>query len=512
MSDPEYEPMVVDDTEFEDMTSEKKEELRVQAVDDLMKIYDLIVGKLPDDKKPSRENMDGVIINVDISNQISRVLATVYTFLRKSDAKNTSNSSEKYKQYKAEIEGTTIQIEELAKLIVNSGIKLNFLVATPLMNLITNFKCCFDEVRTGVTKFPVKIDTKQPTKKRKLNAASTSSASSSKKEKTDSRNISDYGLSNHHIPLLQGITFPPERRTGLLRSLGPLTQAILLVNEKKYFNKISNALRSSLQMLPMKEEVIIALKHAGSPGASAGLLKELGDLLILFTARATRKVYYPIAVWRYLWKVREDTKKTFSGMVTQYIFTHLCETKKLRLEIKTKGSTDHMAQILFHAMYGTYLDDLGILQQITSAESWAKRSEMTETFVKRSTGDSKLINPIYLRKFAKMAQALQTRTLGNVDPTATCRPSFSGVRKRMFSNEFSTYLKTGRSISTFSSDPMTLQRAIRKLKEDLTKEMEKDSLLLAGTVKWCTVANGNFQELEDFRPEERALYFYGKSE
>lgn len=44
--------------------------------------------------------------------------------------------------------------------------------------------------------------------------------------------ISQYGLSNQHIPLLQGITLAPERKTGLLKSLGLYTQCIMLKNEQ----------------------------------------------------------------------------------------------------------------------------------------------------------------------------------------------------------------------------------------------------------------------------------------
>ena len=59
----------------------------------------------------------------------------------------------------------------------------------------------------------------------KRTAAQSSSASTSQvtpKPRQPTKNLSEYGLNNQHIPLLQGITFPPERRTGVLKSLGPL--------------------------------------------------------------------------------------------------------------------------------------------------------------------------------------------------------------------------------------------------------------------------------------------------
>lgn len=80
------------------------------------------------------------------------------------------------------------------------------------------------------------------------------------KQQENTQNITQYGLTNQHICLLQGITLAPERRTGVIRSLGPLTQALLLVMEDKYFDKLRFALSHNLQMLPMSNEIISALK------------------------------------------------------------------------------------------------------------------------------------------------------------------------------------------------------------------------------------------------------------
>lgn len=107
-------------------------------------------------------------------------------------------------------------------------------------------------------------------------------------EKDLTHSISQYGLVNHHIPLLQGVTLAPERRTGIIRSLGPLTQAILLTIEDKYHTKLSNALMNSLQMLPMAREIVECLK-------------ELGDILIITTARSTQKIYFPLILTKIIW-------------------------------------------------------------------------------------------------------------------------------------------------------------------------------------------------------------------
>ncbi|CAF4946724.1 unnamed protein product [Pieris macdunnoughi] len=96
----------------------------------------------------------------------------------------------------------------------------------------------FDEVRTGVTRFRVRESVAKRGMKRNKDGKSV--PTSQRQENT--QNISQYGLTNQHIALLQGITLAPERRTGILRSLGPLTQAILLLMEDKYYDKLRNVL------------------------------------------------------------------------------------------------------------------------------------------------------------------------------------------------------------------------------------------------------------------------------
>lgn len=160
--------------------------------------------------------------------------------------------------YKASISGVEITIKSVIDKIKSKGIKLNFLVATPIVEIMTLFKASFDEVRTGVTRFKVRLSAAKRALKRDATGAAVSWVPN---EKERTQNISQYGLSNHHIPLIQGITFAPERRPVVLKSLGPLTQAILLVLEDKYYNKLTSALNYSIQMFPMSNEICNFLRE-----------------------------------------------------------------------------------------------------------------------------------------------------------------------------------------------------------------------------------------------------------
>lgn len=322
------------------------------------------------------------------------------------------------------------------------------------------------------------------------------------------QSISQYGLVNHHIPLLQGITLAPERRTGVIRSLGPLTQAILLVMEDKYHTKLTNALTNSLQMLPMCQEVVNCLKEARTPGQVAGILKELGDILLMTTARSTQKLYLPLMLLRYMWQMKPNGFKwSFSGTAMIQFYSVLAQ-QNISFRIRSGADALKTSEVVFHAMFGTYLEDLSVLSQITSAPKWHQRKDLNSVFHKRASQPAITFKGIYFKYVSKMAQSLLTKSLGNVDPVATSRPSFSGVRKRVFTQEFLTYLQTGKASHSFSSDPLQLQFALKKTKDTLIEEKDSDRMLMAGTTAWETLGARGWTTA-DFIPLEGNIKFYG---
>lgn len=119
-------------------------------------------------------------------------MATVFTLLRKSDNQHSSGTESKYKGFVAKIANAEIKMEELQTEIETKGININFVTATPIMKLITCFKCAFDEVRTAVTKFPIREEAKSGTKRTASGAATTNGKTY--------KNLTDYGLTNQIFP------------------------------------------------------------------------------------------------------------------------------------------------------------------------------------------------------------------------------------------------------------------------------------------------------------------------
>lgn len=482
---------------------------RDEEIAKLFKVTDLILAKLPATiVTVGRADIDGkrsVVIDIDYSDDIAGILSTVFTAMRKKVI--SVDAAAKYLDYKATIETTEISIRDIVTEAETEGIAFDFMMAIPIMNLLTCFKAFFDEVRTGVTKFQVREEVVRKTMKRKPGGQGTAVARLKPEEKVQS--IGQFGLTNQHIPLLQGITLPPERRTGLMRSLGPLAQCIMLVNETTYPDKLTQAVKNSLAMLPMAAEIATCLKDARTPGAVQGVLCELGDILLLSTARSTQKIYFPLMFAKYLWSIKGDTKWNFAGAQMQAFITDKIISKNIKFRIKTGGEAIHTAEAIFHAMFGTYLEDLGILSQITNNGQWDNRKLISPIFLKRSTKTKQIIHPITLEKVSKMAQSLLSQNMGNVDPCYATRPSFSGKRRRIFSTPLVTYLKTGRNISNYSTDPLQLQMSLKSMKDQLVKEMDNGNLSATGTTKWLVRGrNGTWTESDEVI-RESGISFYG---
>ncbi|KAJ8714285.1 hypothetical protein PYW08_007905 [Mythimna loreyi] len=232
----------------------------------LIRIVNIIINKLGADKvRAIKEENSKFIVDIDLSDELSGFLMTVFTCLRKEE--NDKPGHLRFLEYSAKIDGLDISVKTVVEKIKAEKIEINFLICTPIVDIITLFRSFYDEVRTGVTRFRVR----ESMARRGVKRTREGKLIPTNKVQENTQNISQYGLTNQHISLLQGITLAPERRTEVLRSLGPLAQAILLIMEDKFFDKLRSAMTHSLQMLPMATEIISALKEANHPGNVSGV-------------------------------------------------------------------------------------------------------------------------------------------------------------------------------------------------------------------------------------------------
>lgn len=327
-------------------------------IDKLINIINIIIGQLGEGKtKTIEDERAAFLVDLDLSDELSGFLMTVFTCLRKEE--NDKPGHLRFLEYTAKVAGVDIAVKTVVEKIKAMKIEINFLICTPIVEIITLFRSFYDEVRTGVTRFRVR----ESVAKRGVKRTRDGKLVPQLRIQEHTQNISQYGLTNQHIFLLQGVTLAPERRTGVLRSLGPLTQAILLIMEDKYFDKLKSAMNHSLQMLPMATEIINSLKEAAHPGNVSGVMKELGDILLLTTSRSTQKAYFPLILFHIMWSHRGSIQWSFSGAPILKYYTDLVTLKGLRFKMRSGADPIKTSEVVFHAMFGTYLENLTVLEK-----------------------------------------------------------------------------------------------------------------------------------------------------
>lgn len=89
---------------------------------------------------------------------------TVYTCLRKEE--NDPTGHQKYKAYTTKIAGVEISVQSVVEAVKERKLGINFLVATPIVELMTLLKGFFDEVRSRVTRFKVRTSVARRSLKR----------------------------------------------------------------------------------------------------------------------------------------------------------------------------------------------------------------------------------------------------------------------------------------------------------------------------------------------------------
>lgn len=117
-------------------------------------------------------------------------------------------------------------------------------------------------------------------------------------------------------------------------------------------------------------------------------------------------------------------------------------------EIEVKCNDPELAsQAIYHAIFGTNVEDLGILSAITEKKVWRQRKDFSEFFKRRSEqGTKKVKLPTFLY-ISKMLTANPTKFAGTIRPMVTPGMIFSGNRKRSFTAAFNEYLVSGNQMS-----------------------------------------------------------------
>nr|APG77893.1 nucleocapsid protein [Hubei orthomyxo-like virus 2] len=335
------------------------------AIKYLIVLVDFVLNGQPSFKKVGEK----IIINIDLSNTVAGLVFTLFSYLRKSIQKNQGANLTKMGALPFlmtnDVNPITVKTAAerfLAKHPIYKDDKDIYMTATPIMNMITAFKLSYDEARLSLSSFITKKGGEgQPDTIVK---------------------IDQYGLNRQHYAQLRGLTFPPERRTGLLRCMGVGTLSIALKNERSYPDKLKEALGETLKTVPHSAAYIECLSRQGVNELST-LISDMCYLINLVSDRTHHKALIPILLWHYGRSndCEEIQYFDFSGKGLFRWYENICNVVLFEISSAEKNA-DYSAQAIFHGMFGTYLSNLNLLSNITTCKKWVKRNEMGNTYKK----------------------------------------------------------------------------------------------------------------------------------
>nr|QMP82394.1 nucleocapsid protein [Hemipteran orthomyxo-related virus OKIAV183] len=302
-----------------------------------------------------------------------------------------------------------------------------------------------------------------------------------------------YGLVGAHHILLEGNTFPPERRASMAQSLGPMTAFMCMINsEGKYRNKWENAVKKTMSHIAAVDDIISVTRTTKDSASLAPMLSLLADILLITTTRQTQRVTFPLVMFATVCEVHEGTKTlddflegfNCSGRGAFYTYVEAC---KYKWSMTGDYTAEKASQVAFHAIFGTYKEDLSILEQITTTGNWYTREELGTCF-KKTLGRAIEFELPGLTHYAKMASANQSGLLSGVYTQVSSMPCFSGLRTVTLGDDFFTHLSRRTAQNTGGKTIPQIVSALSNTLQDLHKMLsETKGQLKLGTKKWCSI-------------------------
>lgn len=322
--------------------------------------------------------------------------------------------------------------------------------------------------------------------------------------------LSQYGLSPAHHCLLDGIPFPPHKRSSLAQSIGPLTQLIMVHRSQStpsYAGRWRKAALRSIGHLPKAEEIINKIRTS-TRGEASGLLELVADILLVTGSRSACKAYFPFSIFYAglnatqiaalkarnmssehrgtLFPVPIEGIENYdhSGKGAVALWNKAAKEGTFSMNIKT---TDRKAsEIIFHSVWGTHWEDLNTLE-FAMNHKFHTRREIGDAFKEKGVQAEKMgIKLISFSKYAKLSQALPTEFSSGGQQQVWTKTVISGKRKLTIGDTFGNYLKKSRQSTSQVAASTNLFNFLSNYKAGVFKRVMEKGFIEVEIVDWKT--------------------------
>lgn len=307
--------------------------------------------------------------------------------------------------------------------------------------------------------------------------------------------IEKYGLSPAHAVHLEGITYPPERRASMSMSLGALTTVLCMLRTKgKYRNKWENAVKKTLSHIPAITDFISLTETNSAAEYVKPALALLGDILLVTTSRQSQRGCIPLCMLHYLYVQMNDVDKVIfldnfdlSGKGLSYTYKQLQRSHQ-KFNLEMDGTEEQSSQIVFHTIFGTFKEDLGVLKSITSVGNWSTRQELGKAFTKSKEVVRSFSLPT-LKYYSKLCSANQSEFhTSNVGQVASV-PFFSGTRRVTFGEDFYEHMERDKSHTQTAKTMTNVVHIWSNYVTEILTRVQKNGTSKYGTKSWYSMAS-----------------------
>lgn len=346
--------------------------------------------------------------------------------------------------------------------------------------------------------------------------------------------LSDLGVLSQFRQLCAGLNYRPFMRGALAQTIGPIAQLLLLIHSQgMYTNKWKAAVRPTFAYVPHIDQIVEFLGNAQHRNC-VEIVAQFCNIAMIAGGREQRRISPPpyhlfLAMGKYKTVKRDGQDVTefvfdpdfaeaidFSGMGAYRAYKKIVDLPRSRVTVNI-GNAHITQQLLFHATFGTYVEDFGVLSFVTRQTGWNSRRDMDPHFKTMKAAAPKLAGAAAVRLFnlafyAKMAGSTLVQGAAQTTQVTNANPQFSGFRTRIFTPEMEEQAQRQSGAGAFISSEDGIRATLRATHNHLNSLIQGKRTFEAGTVKWrqfdgITVAGAQGPEVDDVPQETGRLYW-----
>lgn len=333
-------------------------------------------------------------------------------------------------------------------------------------------------------------------------------------------NIKNYGFNPAHSVLMDGITFAPEKKGSIAQSLGVGTALIQVYKTKdqsaKFRDKWAEAVKRDLKHIPEIDKIVLIIPHS-TPEDAAALMGKLADTALVLGNRSIHRAYFPAifvckglftAAERKAAVTRQDGHEATqwprwapldingTPLLSKCYFSQSGPGAYECYRLATEGATflmpktcsaDIMQQATFHAIWGTFCEDLSILSFVTSRKVWGNRGSFGKFLDKYGTTEERLeFDFPRMEKGCKLASANMYAPDNNGERTVMINCVFAGKRFIPIKESMIEYFKRNNSFMPVETtrNAGTYTRMLQNMIDMAVEKWRQSPTLSLGTVDW----------------------------